>query len=188
MTVRTTRRAMGALTAAGIAGALLAPQTADASSGRSSGKDSRAVPHDITFIAMLLPHHQQAVRMASVAAGRATRRDVRQLAVHIVDEQSRQVEQMRAWLRSRGASPMPPPEPVQQMNEQDMRMLREAKGAQVDRLFLMMMRPHHAQGVSESEDELEHGRDRFALHLARTNKQDQSREIAQMNDILAQLA
>ena len=67
-------------------------------------------------------------------------------------------------------------------------MLREARGVEVDRMFLMMMRPHHAQGVSEAEDELEHGRNTLALNLARTTKTDQSREIARMNDLLAELS
>ena len=95
---------------------------------------------------------------------------------------------MRRWLRERDAEPMPPPGPVQEMNRQDLRMLRDARGVQADRLFLMIMRPHHAQGVSEAEDELEHGRNSFAVNLAGTNKADQTREIAQMNDLLAALA
>jgi hypothetical protein len=42
--------------------------------------------------------------------------------------------------------------------------------------------------VSEAEDEFEHGRNGFALSVARTTKTDQAREIAQMNDLLAALA
>lgn len=94
---------------------------------------------------------------------------------------------MRAWLERHDAEPMPPPEPVREMEQQDLEMLRSAKGAEVDRMFLMMMRPHHAQAVTEAEDELEHGRDSFALDVARTTMDDQSREIAQMNDLLAAL-
>jgi uncharacterized protein (DUF305 family) len=182
MTVRTTRRTVGTLAAATLTGTLLAPA---APAGASH--NSKTVRHDLTFIAMLLPHHEQAVRMAIVAAERATRADVRRLAAHIAEEQSRQVRQMRAWLQRRDARPMPPPEPVQEMERQDLQMLREARGVEVDRMFLMMMRQHHAQGVSESEDELMHGRDPFAMELARANKSDQSREIAQMNDMLAAL-
>jgi uncharacterized protein (DUF305 family) len=66
-------------------------------------------------------------------------------------------------------------------------MLQAATGMDDDMMFLMMMRPHHSQAVSESEDELEHGQDRFALHLAATTKADQGREISQMNDLLAAL-
>ncbi|HJT92520.1 MAG TPA: DUF305 domain-containing protein [Mycobacterium sp.] len=184
MTVRTTRRTVGTLAAAAVTGTLLAPAT---QASAAPSHSSKTVRHDITFIAMLLPHHEQAVRIASVAAERATRADVRRLAAHIAEEQSHQIRQMRAWLQRRDARPKPPPEPVQEMNRQDLRMLRDARGAEVDRMFLMMMRPHHAQGVSESEDELMHGRDPFALGLARTSKRDQSREIAAMNDMLAAL-
>jgi uncharacterized protein (DUF305 family) len=185
-TPRLVRIAAGALTAA----VLLLPSAgaAAASTQAERGGSDRTVRHDVTFIAMLLPHHQTAVDMANIARHKATNPQVRQLAAHIADEQSRQITQMRRWLRERDAEPMPPPGPVQEMNRQDIRMLRHADGNQVDRMFLMMMRPHHAQGVSEAEDELEHGRNNFALDLARTSKRDQVREIAQMNDLLASLS
>ena len=185
-TPRLVRLIAGALAA----GVLLLPSAGAAAAPAQAGHggSDRTVRHDVTFIAMLLPHHQSAVDMATIARHKATTPQVRQLAAHIADEQSRQVTQMRRWLRERGAEPMPPPGPVQEMNRQDIQMLRHAQGDQVDRMFLMMMRPHHAQGVSEAEDELEHGRNDFALDLARTTKRDQTREIARMNDLLASLA
>jgi uncharacterized protein (DUF305 family) len=147
----------------------------------------RAVSHDVTFIAMLVPHHQMAVQMASMARDKATNPQVRQLAAHIADGQSGQIRQMQAWLDRRGAKPMPPPAPVRAMEKQNMAMLRSARGVQVDRMFLIMMRPHHALAVAESVDELEHGRAKFALDQARTAKADQSRELARMNALLAAL-
>jgi uncharacterized protein (DUF305 family) len=125
--------------------------------------------------------------MASIARTKATDPQVRQLAAHMADGQIRQIRHMQMWLDQRGAKPMPPPAAVREMNSQDLAMLRSAQGVEVDRMFLMMMRPHHAQAVSESEDELEHGRDAFALDQARNAMADQTREIAQMNDLLAAL-
>jgi uncharacterized protein (DUF305 family) len=145
------------------------------------------VRHDITFIAMLVPHHRSAVEMASVARERATTAPVRRLAAHIAEEQSHQIREMRAWLERHDAEPMPPPGPVREMERQDLQMLRAATGVEVDRMFLMMMRPHHAQALSEAEDELEHGRNHFALGVARTTRVDQARELALMNDLLAAL-
>ncbi|MFI7679470.1 DUF305 domain-containing protein [Actinophytocola sp. NPDC049390] len=141
----------------------------------------------MTYIAMLVPHHGTAVEMANVAVAKAANPQVRQLGKHIADEQSAQINQMLTWLDQRDAEPMPPPAPVREMEQQDLAMLRAATGPDVDRMFLMMMRPHHAQAVSESADELEHGKDRFALHLAATTKSDQGSEITQMNDLLAAL-
>ena len=184
-----TMRVLRVLAASLAAGVLLVPTAgaAAAPSRDSRHGDSRTVRHDVTYIAMFLPHHQTAVQMATVARDKATNPQVRRLAAHIVEEQSRQIAQMRAWLRKHDAEPMPPPAPVREMNRQDIDMLRDARGVQVDRLFLMMMRPHHAQGVAESEDEIKHGRNAFAVNLARTSVADQSREIALMNDLLAAL-
>jgi uncharacterized protein (DUF305 family) len=167
---------------ASAAGATAAPGTA-ARNAATYG----TVRHDITFIAMLVPHHRSAVDMASVARERATTAPVRRLAAHIAEEQSRQIREMRAWLERHDAEPMPPPAPVREMERQDLQMLRAATGVEVDRMFLMMMRPHHAQALSEAEDELEHGRNPFALGVARTTRVDQARELALMNDLLAAL-
>jgi uncharacterized protein (DUF305 family) len=48
------------------------------------------------------------------------------------------------------------------MEQQDLRMLRSAQGADVDRMFLRMTRPHHVQAVAEATGEIDHGRDGFA--------------------------
>lgn len=189
MPTRPTRRTLGVLMTALIAGALLVAAVATAAPANDAPhtQGDGTVRHDITFIAMLTPHHESAVEMATVARERATNHEVRELAAHIAEEQSQEIREVRAWLERHDAEPMPPPEPVREMEQQDLEMLRSAKGAEVDRMFLMMMRPHHAQAVTEAEDELEHGRDSFALDVARTTMDDQSREIAQMNDLLAAL-
>ena len=182
-------RGLRLLAVAVSAGVLLVPTAGAAAPTRDPRHGGGGtVRHDITFVAMLLPHHQTAVEMATIARDKATTAEVRRLAAHIADEQSRQIAQMREWLRDRGAQPKPPPAPVREMERQDIQMLRDAQGAEVDRMFLMMMRPHHAQAVSEAEDELEHGRNQFAVNLARTTRNDQLREIALMNDLLAALA
>ena len=139
--------------------------------------------HDQTFIAMLVPHHRDAVDMAMFAEDRAVDGQVRRLAAHIVDEQNTQIDEMLAWMRRNGVTQLQPPEPVQEMAEQDMQMLRPAR-TRVDQLFLMMMRPHHAQAVSGADDELLHGRDSFALDMARSTKADQAAEISEMNRLL----
>jgi uncharacterized protein (DUF305 family) len=168
-----------------VAGASTSAAAPPAGSGHHASQ--RTARHDITFIAALTPHHESAVTIAEVAETRATSAGVRRLAAHIVAEQSAQVREMRAWLARRDAEPTPPPAPVREMEAQDLAMLRDATGVEVDRMFLMMMRSHHAQGVSEAEDELKNGRNDFAVDLARNVKADQTREIARMNDLLAAL-
>ncbi|MEU0467048.1 hypothetical protein ABZ215_23865 [Amycolatopsis sp. NPDC006131] len=45
---------------------VIAPTASATTSSNTKGSD-RTASHDITFIAMLVPHHQTAVEMASVA-------------------------------------------------------------------------------------------------------------------------
>jgi uncharacterized protein (DUF305 family) len=179
MSGRSRRRVVRAAAAVACVFVLMLP--AVSASATPSGGQGKTNAHDITYIAMLVPHHQAAVEMAKVATGKAMDQRVRQFAAHIVDEQ---INQMLVWLHRRHAEPMPPSAPVREMEEQDLEMLRAATGSDVDMMFLMMMRPHHGQAVSESADELEHGRDGFARRLANTTKSDQGREISQMNDLL----
>jgi uncharacterized protein (DUF305 family) len=54
-------------------------------------------------------------------------------------------------------------------------------------MFLVMMRGHHVQAVSQAEDELRHGHSEFALRMARDTKAGQTKEIATMNRLLAAL-
>ncbi|MEU5992804.1 DUF305 domain-containing protein [Spirillospora sp. NPDC047418] len=156
----------------------------DRGEGTNLATRQRTEQHDVSFVAMFLPHHQSAVRMAKVAGERATEEQVRRLAAHIVEVQTRQVGQMESWLKERNAEPMPPPPPVRKLNQQNLQMLREARGVRVDRLFLILMRMHHAQGISEAADELLHGRDSFAINLARTAKEGQVGEVSEMNRLL----
>ncbi|MEV4471287.1 DUF305 domain-containing protein [Nonomuraea sp. NPDC049504] len=145
------------------------------------------VRHDVTFMSMLVPHHETAIRMATVAQQRAAVSQVRALAARIIAAQTAEIRQIRNWLQRHGARPMTDPPAVQQMNSQDLEMLRSVPRTEVDRMFLMMMRMHHAQAVSMAIDELQNGKNREALDLAQSVKDDQSQEILTMNRLLRSL-
>jgi uncharacterized protein (DUF305 family) len=137
--------------------------------------------HDVTFVQMLLPHHQSAVRAAKVAQARATNSEVRSLARQIVRAQTKDIAEMRRLLVRFNAHPEPEPAPVEQMSRQDLAELRAAKGVGVDRKFVEIMRPHHAQAIAEAMDELEHGKDPQARRLAARNLRQQTAELAKLN-------
>lgn len=166
-----------------------APRAA-ATTTSDAGEPSRpqaTVPHDLTFIAMMVPHHERAIEMAKVAEKRAGNGTVRALAVRIHQAQARDAMAMRNWLKRHGGKPMKPSTAVRAMERRDLELLRGATGHHVDALFLVMMRHHHAQALSLAEDELRHGRDAFALKMARTTKTEQAKEIAAMNKLLASI-
>ena len=60
---------------------------------------SVSVTGDVTrdFIALMVPHHQAAVDMARIYLETGDDPRMRLLAEHIVSEQAKEIEQMKAW-------------------------------------------------------------------------------------------
>ena len=123
---------------------------------------------DVTFMQGMIPHHAQAVLMASWAPTHGAREDVRILCERILVAQSDEIAHMRNWLRDRGQT-VPPADATAHkhvMNgvEHDMLMpgmltpeemlaLDKARGPEWDRLFLAGMIKHH-QGALKMVDDL----------------------------------
>jgi uncharacterized protein (DUF305 family) len=55
-------------------------------------------PFDEAFINAMIPHHESAIEMAQVALAESDNPAIRDLAGRIVDDQTREIEQMRGWL------------------------------------------------------------------------------------------
>jgi uncharacterized protein (DUF305 family) len=73
------------------------------------------------------------------------------------------------------------------MSEQDMQALTNATGAEFDRLFLTQMIAHHTGAVEMAQAELSEGRNTDALAMAESIRDGQSDEIAEMEQLLAEL-
>lgn len=56
---------------------------------------------DAVFMAMMIPHHQGAIDMASLVPDRAAHSELKDLATTIVESQRSEIDQMNAWLTSR---------------------------------------------------------------------------------------
>lgn len=56
-----------------------------------------AEPFDRTFIDAIIPHHESAVESARDALERAEHPELRELARDVIETQTREIEQMRAW-------------------------------------------------------------------------------------------
>lgn len=54
---------------------------------------------DRHFIEMMIPHHEDAVEMAKLALSRAQHPEIKKLAEAIKTDQTREIEQMRAWYK-----------------------------------------------------------------------------------------
>jgi uncharacterized protein (DUF305 family) len=172
-----------------VAGVLLL--TACASGGAGPGP---AASLDQQFIDMMVPHHQGAVEMATIAQQRAEHPEIKQLAEAIIRSQDAEIAQMKGWRKAWFGSDQTPP-----MNRMpmlpgmaghgghgatmdmaaDVEKLRQA-GAPFDRAFIDAMIPHHQSAIDAAKIAQEQAQRAEIKELARAIIADQQREIDQM--------
>jgi len=154
---------------------------------------------DVEFAQAMIPHHQQALEMAEMAATRAQSPEVKRLAAEISAAQGPEIATMTSWLKAWGEDVpaaggkdgmdhgsmdhgMPG-----MMTAQEMAALEKAKGAAFDRLWLTQMIKHHQGAIEMAEGEQKMGKNPQAKALAATIAADQAREIAVMKGLLSRL-
>ncbi|WP_405060833.1 DUF305 domain-containing protein [Kribbella sp. NBC_01505] len=149
---------------------------------------------DVTFATQMIPHHQQAVQMASMAGYSATSAEVKKLATAIKAAQDPEIKTLSTWLVTWG-KPVPTPvhgehgahEMPGMMTEDDMSNLGNAKGAQFDRQWTQLMIEHHQGALVMAKTEQSTGKNPEAVALAGKIQSDQSREITTLQRLLTQL-
>lgn len=151
-------------------------------------------PGDVAFVAAMVPHHRQALEMASLAPDRSADPGVTAMAERIAAAQGPEITVMEAWLARQDPGPgggghggghgadgtlhpgMATPE---QMAE-----LTAATGPAFDRLFLQLMIAHHEGALRMAEQAVVAGTDLTALQMADHVVATQSAEIDRMRGLL----
>lgn len=139
-----------AVAAATVAAGLVVAGAALAVAGRPGPPAAGARPHMAAgaaaaqhFIAMMVPHHEDAVAMAQLAQTHAEHARVRALAVGIERTQSAEIAQMQAWYRAWYGEAVPAlPRRGRPVDADDL-----ADAEPFDQAFLAEMIRHHAMGV-----------------------------------------
>jgi len=148
------------------------------------GDPARTV--DRRFMIEMAHHHEVGVELAQVAAERAARRDLRDLARLMVLEQATQIDVLRRWWRSwfRGELPhpseaeagripgMPPPGAIDE--------LRGLRGAAFDARFSKLMIAHHQGAIQMAATARRSASDPRLRLLADQIRHAQEGQIAQM--------
>ncbi|HEY9284553.1 MAG TPA: DUF305 domain-containing protein [Pyrinomonadaceae bacterium] len=155
----------------------------------------------------MIMHHAQAVEMTALVESHTENKDVRLLGARISKSQSGEIEFMKRWLEARG-EPVSPPlpgvssadVPGHDMAGHHMHMpgmltpkqvdaLRQAKGAEFDRLFLTGMIQHHNGAlimVKELFDTAGAGQDAELFNFASDVDSGQRAEIRIMQNMLGE--
>ena len=120
---------------------------------------------DFMFVQMMIPHHDQAVQMASLANSRALNPQIIDLANQISAAQNSEIQVMESWLMSMGVTQMPDLDSLGAhaghmdgvLTESQMETLRQASGGEFDQLFGEFMIEHHLGAISMAQDVLNQG-------------------------------
>jgi uncharacterized protein (DUF305 family) len=149
---------------------------------------------DEMFVTGMIPHHEQALSMAAMVLDKeGVDPRVVALAERILAAQQPEIDLMNSWLEAWGVDPnMGEMEGMDHsgaglMSDDDMAALEAATGPEASRLFLEQMVQHHTGAIEMAQQELDNGENPAALDLAQTIIDDQTAEIAEMQELLAQL-
>jgi uncharacterized protein (DUF305 family) len=156
---------------------------------------------DVEFMQGMIMHHSQAVEMTALIPSHTDNKELRSLGARISSSQSDEIKFMRRWLAARGErASMPAPEmPGMDMSRQAMplmpgmltpeqlNVLRKAKGAEFDNLFLTGMIQHHHGALTMVKDLFETagaGQDAELFNFATDADNSQRAEIKIMENML----
>lgn len=150
---------------------------------------------DVTFAQGMIPHHQQAVEMAGLAAGRASATEVKDLAARVEKAQGPEITTMTGWLKSwdeKVPASMPGMDHsahsgmAGMMDGTDMEKLEKASGKDFDTMFLTMMVEHHEGAVEMATTEKAKGEYKDATAMAGDIVTAQNAEISEMKKLLGE--
>ncbi|GAB3720450.1 DUF305 domain-containing protein [Amycolatopsis oliviviridis] len=144
---------------------------------------------DITFSQQMVPHHQQSIQVANLAAERSASEYVKATAAKIVKAESAEVQTMTAWLQSWNAAVLPAAGHAGHampgmITEGQVASLQNLTGAEFDKTWLPLMAEHLRNGVTMAKTVLSSGEHAETKALAQEIVENQS---AAIDEITAQL-
>ncbi|PRY60918.1 DUF305 domain-containing protein [Glycomyces artemisiae] len=146
---------------------------------------------DVSFLQMMIPHHEQAVAMSDLAAAQAEDPEVVDLAAQIAAAQQPEIDEMTGLLDEWGQSAEMEGHDGMSMSgmatDAQMTELEAAHGADFDRLFVDLMIAHHQGAVDMAEEEQTEGQNAEAIALADAIITAQTAEIETLEAIRTRL-
>ncbi|HVK21903.1 MAG TPA: DUF305 domain-containing protein [Actinokineospora sp.] len=146
---------------------------------------------DITYIRDMIVHHQQAVEMTALVPAQGKDEQVKGLASRISDAQQPEIEAMNRWLSTNFQPPVDPghghvPADMPGMaTPEQLAALKQATGAEFDKLFLQLMVKHHEGAIAMANKVQQSGLDVKVQEMADHVVAEQGDEIRRMQTMLA---
>lgn len=155
---------------------------------------------DVGFTQDMIAHHDQAVRMAQLVAGRLSDPTIEQIAREVVIFQRYEIgvfdSRLREWGQNRGDSSstmqwMGMTMPIEEMpgvaSQAQLSLLRSAEGEELDEVFLTLLAVHHVGGVQMAAFAAENADDGAIAELAGVISRNQRLEINEFRVVMDQL-
>ena len=171
------------------------------SAGATAAGSTTGSEADIAFAQLMIPHHQQAIEMADLAATNATSPAVKALATQIKAAQDPEIQTMTQWLTDWGApTVMATPSDggtdhggmdmggmteAGMMSAEDMTALAQATGGDFDTMWLQMMITHHQGAITMVQQVSENTTNPEVKAMADAIIAGQTAEVATMQQLLA---
>lgn len=154
----------------------------------SNNSESGYSSQDIMFAQMMIPHHQQAVDMGTLAETRASDPAVKKLAAQIKAEQAPEIEEMKGWLKAAGATLDMGHDMGMggMLTETQMKALENATGKAFDKLYLEGMIQHH-EGAIQMSSMITDSENAAAHKLGHGIHDSQTEQVTYMKELLAKL-
>ncbi len=161
---------------------------------------TRYSKNDAMFMRDMIPHHNQAVQMAELVAGRTNHAEVIELAGRITVSQADEISFMETWLRARNeAVPQTDAHTAMHTSQsmagmatpEQMAELAKVEGVDFDKLFLTLMITHHEGAVTMVKELLKirgSAYDPVLFDFVNDVTKDQKNEINRMHELLINLS
>ena len=145
--------------------------------------------NDVMFLQMMIPHHEQAVEMSTLAETNSTNPELLALAARIKAAQAPEIELMKNLLTDAGQAMMMDHSMGDNgmMGMDDMSALAVATGKDFDVLYLTGMIAHH-EGAIDMTKPVANSENMEVKTLAENIITSQTAEIAEMTKLLATLS
>lgn len=139
---------------------------------------------DREFIHFFIEHHQMAIHMAEMVVENGSTPAIQELAERMVTDQTAEIETLRGVEEELEDQPKPPAMPADLHHEAEMQHMMTLTGADLERMFLLDMIPHHAAGLPPAHRARPHLTHPALRTMAENIAHHQAAEIGEMKALL----